>query len=158
MRFRLLTTISIGLLSAACQSPYQQQAARLPPVTPPISTAAYSTSEQACNDYGFATGSGAFDRCVQRERAARAAGRVNQSYAEARLTADARDACSSYGLEPGMRYDRCVAREIEQRVYRGGASQPAQVYRTDASGNRFDSDGYRVDANGHRLARAPSFW
>ena len=67
MRFRLLTTISIGLLSAACQSPYQQQTARPPPVTPPISTAAYSTSEQACNDYGFSTGSGAFDRCVQRK-------------------------------------------------------------------------------------------
>jgi len=47
MRFRLLTTISIGLLSAACQSPYQQQSARGPaPMTPPISTAAYSTSEQ----------------------------------------------------------------------------------------------------------------
>jgi len=157
MRFRLLTTISIGLLSAACQSPYQQQTARPPPVTPPISTAAYSTSEQACNDYGFSTGSGAFDRCVQRERSARAAGRVNQTYAEARLTADARDACSSYGVEPGMRYDRCVAREIEQRVYREGASQPAQMYRTDQYGTRFDSEGYRVDANGHRLARAPSF-
>jgi hypothetical protein len=152
MRFRLLTTISIGLLSAACQSPYQQQAARGPgPMTPPISTAAYSTSEQACSDYGFTTGSGSFDRCVQRERSARAAGRVNQNYAEARLTADARDACSSYGLEPGMRYDRCVAREIEQRSYRDGASHPAPMYRTDQYGNRFDSEGYRVDANGYRM-------
>ena len=147
----------MGLLAAACQSPYQQQSARAPaPVTPPT-TAAYSTSEQACNDYGFSTGSAAFDRCVQRERSARAAGRVNQNYAEARLTADARDACSSYGVEPGMRYDRCVAREIEQRVYRESASQPAQIYRTDSAGTRFDSEGYRVDANGHRLARAPSF-
>jgi hypothetical protein len=152
MRFRLLTTISIGLLSAACQSPYQQQAARGPgPMTPPISTAAYSTSEQACNDYGFSTGSGAFDRCVQRERSARAAGRVNQNYAEARLSADARDACSSYGVEPGMRYDRCVAREIEQRGYRDGASRPAPMYRTDQYGNRLDSEGYRVDANGYRM-------
>ena len=158
MRFRLFTTMSIGLLAAACQTSYQQQAARPPaPVTPPISTAAYSTSEQACNDYGFSTGSGPFDRCVQRERAARAAGRVNQNYAEARLTADARDACSSYGLEPGMRYDRCVAREMEQRVYRESASQPAPMYRTDSAGTRFDSEGYRVDAKGHRLSRAPAF-
>jgi hypothetical protein len=155
MRFRLLTTISIGLLSAACQSPYQQQTARAPaPLTPPISTAAYSTSDQACNDYGFSVGSAAFDRCVQRERSARAAGRVSRNYAEARLTADARDACSSYGLEPGMRYDRCVAREIENRGYREGASQPAPMYRTDQYGNRFDSEGHRVDANGYRLSRS----
>ena len=86
MRFRLLTTISIGLLSAACQSPYQQQSARGPaPMTPPISTAAYSTSEQACVDYGFPAGTVGFDRCVQRERAARSAGRVNRDYAEARV-------------------------------------------------------------------------
>src|SRR3954462_13469714 len=83
MRFRLFTTISIGLLSAACQSPYQQTAWHPAPVTPPISTAGYSTSEQACNDYGFNPGTGAFDRCVQRERYARAAGRVHQNYAEA---------------------------------------------------------------------------
>jgi hypothetical protein len=154
MRLRLLTTISIGLLSAACQSPYQQTARYPGPATPPISTAGYSTSEQACSDYGFNSGSGAFDRCVQRERSARAAGRVNQNYAEARLTADARDACSSYGLEPGMRYDRCVAREIEQRGYREGVAQPAQMYRTDQYGNRYDAEGHRVDANGYRMSRS----
>jgi hypothetical protein len=154
MRLRLLTTISIGLLSAACQSPYPQTARAPGPVTPPISTAAYSTSEQACNDYGFNTGTGAFDRCVQRERSARAAGRVDRNYAQARLTSDARDACSSYGLEPGMRYDRCVAREMEQRGYRDGATHQGQMYRTDQYGNRFDSEGYRVDANGYRMSRS----
>lgn len=155
MRFRLLTTISIGLLSAACQSPYQQQARYPGPVTPPIvSVTAYSTSEQACTDYGFNAGTGAFDRCVQRERSARSAGRVNRDYAQARLTADARDACSSYGLEAGMRYDRCVAREIEARGYVEVGTQPAQMYRTDQYGNRFDSEGYRVDVNGRRMARS----
>src|SRR5205085_9439597 len=114
--------------------------ARYPgPITPPVSTAVYSTSEQACADYGFSIGTGAFDRCVQRERSARAAGRVHQNYAEARLTSDARDACSSYGLEPGMRYDRCVAREIEQRGYRDGTTHPTQMYRPDQYGHRFDS-------------------
>ena len=72
MRFRLLTTISIGLLSAACQSPYQQTARYPAPVTPPISTAGYSTSEQACTDYGFTTGTGGtvagVARVLRRER------------------------------------------------------------------------------------------
>ena len=155
MRLRLLTTISIGLLSAACQSPYQQSARVPPPATPPISTAAYSTSEQACNEYGFPPGTVGFDRCVQRERAARSTGRVNRDYAEARLSNDARDACSSYGLDAGSaRYDRCVGREIEARGYRESASQPAPMYRIDQYGNRFDSDGYRVDANGYRMSRS----
>jgi hypothetical protein len=154
MRLRLLSTLSIGLLSAACQGPYQQTSRGPGPVTPPISTAAYSTSEQACNEYGFNTGTGAFDRCVQRERSARAAGRAPQNYTEARLSADAREACSSYGLEPGMRYDRCVAREIEHRGYRDGATSQTQMYRTDQYGNRFDSEGYRVDANGYRVPRS----
>src|SRR5262249_45734188 len=60
-----------------------------------------SASEQACLDYGFTPGSGAYERCVSREHAARIAGRVPYGYAEARLTADARNACYSYGLEPG---------------------------------------------------------
>ncbi len=154
MRFRLLTTISIGLLSAACQSPYQQQARYPGPATPPMSTVAYSTSEQACTDYGFSAGTGAFDRCVQRERSSRSAGRVNRDYAQARLTADARDACTSYGLEAGMRYDRCVAREIEARGHVEAGAYPTQTYRTDQYGNRFDSEGYRVDASGRRMARS----
>ena len=39
-----------------------------------------------------------------------------RDYAEAQLTADARDACYSYGLEPGTSpYDRCVGRELDAR-------------------------------------------
>ena len=37
-------------------------------------------------------------------------------HAEARLAADAQEACLSYGLERGTeRFDRCIAREIGYR-------------------------------------------
>jgi hypothetical protein len=154
MRFSLLTTLSVGLLSAGCQNPYQQSA-RVPYGTPTALTATYSTSEQACAEYGFSTNTVPFDRCVQRERAARSAGRVNRGYAEARLNTDARNACVSYGLDPGSaRYDRCVSHEIDARGYRESANQPVPTYRVDQYGNRVDSEGYRVDSNGYRMSRS----
>jgi hypothetical protein len=154
MRFSLLTTLSVGLLSAACQSPYEQSV-RVPYGTPLASTAAYSTSEQACADYGLPSITMAFDSCVQRERAARSAGRVNRGYAQAQLNADARNACASYGLDPGSaRYDRCLSHEIDARGYRESANQPAPMYHVDQYGNRIDSEGYRVDANGYRMSRS----
>ena len=154
MRFALLTTISIGLLSAACGSPYQQSA-RAPYGAQPISTAAYSSSEQTCSNYGISGNTESFDRCVQRERAARSAGRVNRDYSQALLTNDARNACSSYGLSAGSAgYDRCVGREIDARGYRETTNQPAPMYRMDQYGNRIDSEGYRVDANGYRMSRS----
>ena len=160
MRLRVLTTLSVGLLAAACQAPYQQRSA----VVPYPSTAAYSTSEQACSDYGFNRGSVEFDRCVSRERSARQMGRVNRDYAEARLNGDARDACTSYGLEPGtMRYNTCVNREVDARVYRESevrsvptyqstpVYQSTPAYRVTQDGTRVDSAGYRVDAYGNRM-------
>jgi len=167
MRLHLLTTVSIGLLAAACQAPYQQRASA--PMPLPASTAGYS-SEQACSEYGFNRGSMEFDRCVSRERSARQMGRVNRDYAEARLNVDARDACTSYGLEPGsMRYNACVNREVDARVYReevrtgpgyqgtttvyqnGPVYQNAPAYRVTQDGTRVDSAGYRVDAYGNRM-------
>lgn len=163
MQLRLLTTISLGFLAAACASQYDSSA-RVPGSAGPAYVAVYSTSEQACADYGFGTGSVGFDRCVSRERAVRANGRVGRDYTEARLNAEARDTCSSYGIEPGtMRYDRCVGREVDARSYRDGAPaasyapaypQPGPNYRTDQYGNRYDSEGYRLDANGYRMQRA----
>ena len=51
-------------------------------------------------------------------------------YAEAQLAADARDACYSYGLEPGTgSYDRCVGREMDARRFR-----PDQAYIVPAPG------------------------
>ena len=166
MRIQLLATAAIGLLSAACSSPYDtNRQARAPsPSTSPYYTSASTamTSEQACADYGFPVGSIGFSQCVTRERSARAVGRAPQGYAESALTADARNACNSYGLSAGTAgYDRCVSREIDARVYRVGVSEaPPVVYRTDpygyrvdSAGYRVDSEGYRIDANGYRIAQ-----
>jgi len=176
MRFALLTTLSIGLLTAACQTPYQQSVRVPPPTGPQLAAGAYS-SEQTCSDYGFSSNTAAFGSCVQRERAARASGRVSRDYAQATLTNDARSACASYGLDIGSaRFENCVQREVDARSYRDSSyqaaptyrtdqygnrigpdgyrvSQTAPMYRTDQYGNRIDSEGYRVDANGYRMPR-----
>lgn len=161
MRTHLFTAITLGLLAAACQ-PSDQGLSTAPQSQPPVyaanypsaaSAAAGTSSGQVCADYGFSLGTAAFDRCVQRERAARSAGRVNRDYTEARLADDARNACVSYGLQPNSRgYNQCIGREIDARRYQG-SSQAAPGYRTDQYGNRIDSQGYRIDAYGNRLPR-----
>ena len=74
MRIQLFTTLSIGLLAAACQAPPSQNVPRYG-ATGPYGTP-YVSSEQACADYGFTAGSAAFNRCVANERAARSSGPV----------------------------------------------------------------------------------
>jgi hypothetical protein len=161
MRIHLLTAMTLGLLAAGCQLSDQglTTTSQSPPSAYPASypSTAYASghvsSSQVCADYGFSPGTAAFDRCVQRERAARSAGRVNRDYAEARLADDARNACASYGLQPNSaRFDQCVGREIDARRYQG-ASQASPAYRTDQYGNRIDSQGYRIDSYGNRLPR-----
>ena len=150
MRVQILATISLGLLSAACQGTYSQNA---PGAAAPAYGNAYQSSSAACLDYGFPAGTTSFNQCVAREQQARAAGRVNRDYAATQLTADARGACSSYGLAAGTAsYDRCVSREVDARTYRDAAAQPGPAYYTDQNGNRVDAQGYRVDANGYRMA------
>ena len=154
MRVRILATISLGLLSAACQGTYSQNA---PGAAAPAYGNTYQSSSAACADYGFSAGTTSFNQCVAREQQARAAGRVNRDYAATQLTADARSACSSYGLAAGTAsYDRCVSREADARTYRDGAAQPGPAYYTDQNGNRVDAQGYRVDANGYRMASQPA--
>ena len=157
MRVRILATISLGLLSAACQGTYSQNA---PGAAAPAYGNTYQSSSAACADYGFSAGTTSFNQCVAREQQARAAGRVNRDYAATQLTADARGACSSYGLAAGTAsYDRCVSREVDARTYRDGVAQPGPAYYTDQNGNRVDAQGYRVDANGYRIAgQAPPYY
>lgn len=89
----------------------------------------------------------------------RATGPVSRNYSEAQLNADARSACSSYGLQPASAsLDRRASREVEARRYRQAAAPPTYpTYSTDQYGNRVDSEGFRVDANGYRLAPQPSY-
>jgi hypothetical protein len=109
VRTKLGLVLAIGLGATACSYNTTTTQATVP----------LSSSEQVCLDYGFVAGSGAYSRCVDRERSARLRGRVTRDYAEAQLAGDARDACYSYGLEPGtLRFDRCVGREIDARRWR----------------------------------------
>jgi hypothetical protein len=169
---KLLAAVSVGLVAAACSGPYDRQA----PI-PSYASRALTQSERNCLDYGFAAGSGAYDRCVQRESSARAAGRVNRDYAEARVLDDSRNACFGYGLERGtQRFDNCVSREVDARRYREQGQMYAQpvyapayapapapyVYvapRTtgvavtrDEFGFRYDAEGNRIDRNGRIIS------
>jgi hypothetical protein len=164
MRFHLFTVTTLGLLAAACQ-PYDQGLSG----TPQSPSAAYASnypstayagapsSGQVCADYGFSSGTAAFNRCVVQEQAARSSGRVSRDYTEARLTNDARNACASYGLQPSSGwYGQCVSREVDARRYQG-TSQSTAAYQVDQYGNRIDAQGYRVDANGYRLPQQSSY-
>lgn len=123
---KILAATALGLSAAACSSTYETRTASTP--------YAVSSSEQACVDYGFRVGTDNYNRCVSREAAARAQGRVPVGYTVASLDADARNACYSYGLTPGSSmYDRCVGREIDARRYRDQAyvtPVPAPGYST----------------------------
>lgn len=112
---KLAAAATLGLLAAACSSTtYETRTASTP--------YAVSSSDRACMDYGFRPGTDSYNRCVSREAAARAQGRVPVTYAVANLDTDARNACYSYGLTPGTTaYDRCVGREIDARRYRDQA-------------------------------------
>ena len=111
---KILAATALVLSAAACSTTYETRTASAP--------YRVSSSEQACVDYGFRVGTDNYNRCVSREAAARAQGRVPVSYTAASLDADARNACYSYGLTPGTSmYDRCVGREIDGRRYRDQA-------------------------------------
>jgi hypothetical protein len=119
---KILAATALVLSAAACSSTtYETRTASAP--------YRVSSSEQACVDYGFRVGTDNYNRCVSRETAARAQGRVPVGYTVASLDADARNACYSYGLTPGSTmYDRCVGREIDARRYRDQAyGTPAPV-------------------------------
>ena len=114
---KILAAVTLGLMAAACSSTSTTYEAR-----PAGARYAVTGSEQACVDYGFRVGTDNYNRCVSREAAARAQGRVPVGYSVATLDADARNACYSYGLTPGSSmYDRCVGREIDARRYRDQA-------------------------------------
>jgi hypothetical protein len=126
---KLLAATALVLSAAACSSTtYETRTAGGP--------YRLTSSEQACLDYGFPAGTEGYNRCVSREAAARAQGRMPMSYTVASLEADARNACYSYGLTPGTSmYDRCVGREVDARRYQDQAytttvPAPAPVYST----------------------------
>ena len=100
----ICAVIVAGTLAAACT----QTETRTVIVPTPV--------DNSCTYYGYQPGTEGYRICVDRERAARARGRMAATYAHERIVADSQDACTSYGLVRGTdRYDRCVAREINYR-------------------------------------------
>jgi hypothetical protein len=105
MSYRGLCVVVIaGALAAACSTTERRTVVVPTPV------------DDSCTSYGYAPGTEAYRICVDRERAARARGRMNATYARERIISDSQEACSSYGLVRGTeRYERCVQREVNYR-------------------------------------------
>ena len=80
-------------------------------------TRTYVVENDVCADaYGFKVSSPEYRLCRDREAASRRGGRVSPSYAEARIVADSRAACQSYGLHPySDAFERCVRYEHDAR-------------------------------------------
>jgi len=175
LRAKLFAVVAVGLSAAACS--YNSTTTSTIPVGPgPVVVG--SASAQACVEYGFPPGTVGYDRCVQREQEARARGRMPREYAEAQLTADARNACYWYGLDPASAaYGRCVGRELDSRRWRADQAYvapgtvvytqvPAPVYVPaapppppagvqafkDEFGFRYDGQGNRLDARGNIIS------
>jgi hypothetical protein len=172
---KLFAVVAVGLSAAACT--YNSTTTSAIPRGPgPVVVA--SASGQACVEYGFPPGTIGYDRCVQREQAARTQGRMPREYADSQLTVDARNACYSYGLQPGTTpYDRCVGRELDSRRWRSDQAYatPGTVVYTptpapeyvppapppppagvqafkDEFGFRYDGQGNRIDARGNIIS------
>jgi hypothetical protein len=148
---KFLVVMAAGLSAAACSSTtttYERPSAYR-----------ISGSEQACLDYGFVAGTDAYNRCVSREAAARAQGRVPVTYTVASLEADARNACYSYGLTPGSStYNRCVGREIDARRYRDQATYyPATTYPAPATTTTYYASGYPASTTTVTYTPTPAY-
>ncbi len=79
-------------------------------------TRTYVVENDVCADYGFKVSSPEYRLCRDREASARRSGRMSPSYAEARIVADSRAACQSYGLHPySDAFERCVRYEHDAR-------------------------------------------
>jgi hypothetical protein len=155
---------ALGLAAGGCTYSSTTTAA-IPPAPGPVLVS--SPSAAACVDWGFVPGTIAYNRCVEREQAARLRGRVPVTYAEAQLVVDARDACTSYGLDPvSPVYARCVNREIDARrfqavvvpapgiVYPDQAVPPPVQPTPPAGVEAFrDEYGFRYDGQGNRIDR-----
>ncbi|HEY4167637.1 MAG TPA: hypothetical protein VGM96_12710 [Reyranella sp.] len=101
---RLALVVLAGALAAACTVQETRTVVPAPRV------------DDACSAYGYTPGTEGYRICAEREAAARHRGRMAAGYAQARIEADSQEACLSYGLARGTpRFDRCVAREIDNR-------------------------------------------
>lgn len=88
--------------------------ALLAPSVPPAS--AEVQASRICREQGIKPVSADYDYCLMQAERALEWGEPEIARAYARVTADAREACQSYGLEPTTgSYRSCIDREINAR-------------------------------------------
>ncbi len=84
------------------------------PSVPPAS--AQSQAERICQGQGIERASAGYEYCLSQTTRALEWNRPELAFALARMTADSRDACRDYGLEPTMTDFRfCLERETYAR-------------------------------------------
>lgn len=88
-------------------------AAFAPPIPP---ASAESQAERICRGQGITSVSAGYDYCLSQATRALEWGEPEIAYTLARVTADARDACLQYGLQPATSgYKACLERETHAR-------------------------------------------
>lgn len=125
-----------------------------------LAACAANGNPQVATCYGIAPAAQEIDQCavVVRQTPTRQAQlaprpQVDRQIASNQIAVELRDACLSYGLDPGSTlYRNCLVREADVRRpadYASHFTQPG--YRYDQNGNRVDGQGYLVDRNGTRI-------
>jgi hypothetical protein len=86
----------------------------LPPISP---ASAQSQAQRICREQGVKPGMGAFEYCVSQTTRALEWGEPQLAYTFAHVSAEARDACVSYGLHEGTAgLQSCVDKEATSRA------------------------------------------
>ncbi len=88
--------------------------ASLAPPVPPAS--AESQAERICRGQGVTSNMDGYEYCLSQATRALEWGEPEIAYTMARVTADARDACLEYGMQPATSgYKACMERETHAR-------------------------------------------
>ena len=127
IRMQLVTVVAVGLVATGCT--YNSTTQAVVPAGP------LTASEQACLDYGFTPGTGAYERCVGREIDAR-------RYREEAYVAPVSTTVVYTTPAPAYAYVPPVPPQPPAGV---------QAFR-DEYGFRYDGQGNRIDARGNIIS------
>lgn len=120
--------------------------------------ACVTSQPQVATCYGIAPAAREMDQCAV-VRQTPVAHQADRQASQSQLASEVRDACMSYGFDPGTTlYRNCLVREADVRRptdYAGHFTQP--TFRYDQNGNRVDSQGYLVDRYGQRIG-GKGYW
>lgn len=106
-RTKLFICAALGVIGASAVALAAQPN---PPVSVPIK------AERACAQQGVTRHTMAYEQCMSRVTRAFEWGEPEMAYTLARIAADARSTCLSYGKEPQtLGYEACVSNEMDAR-------------------------------------------